>query len=163
MMISISSVASDKGEYMLSDKELAVLKVGKNLAEELANKIQNSGDPKKLESLELMNQMALIKQFFVSRTMTVPVAYCIEVEGGSDLKNLYDEWINLAKSDIRNGYEIIKDGFRGMSYEQMDAGTINKIEELEAKFSDYSKDELKEECVKIQSVITTFLADYKST
>ncbi|WP_413663584.1 hypothetical protein ACG1BZ_21345 [Microbulbifer sp. CNSA002] len=163
LLISSVSVASDKGEYMLSEKELAVLKVGKSVAEELAKKLQNSGDPKKIEALDLMNQMALIKQFLVSRTMTVPVAHCMSVEGGENLKKLYDQWIDTAKDDIRNGYEIIKDGFQGMSYEEMDKGTIAKIEELESKYSSYSEDELKSECVKNKKSISVFLAGYENT
>ncbi|WP_444957069.1 hypothetical protein [Microbulbifer sp. ZKSA002] len=163
LIISSVSVASEKGEYVLSEKELAALKVGRSVAKELANKLQNSGDPEKIETLGLINQMALIKQFLVSRTMTVPVAHCMNIEGGEDLKKLYDQWIDAAKDDIRNGYEVIKDGFQGMSYEEMDKGTIDKIEELENKYSSYSEDELKSICIKNKKIISVFLAGYENT
>jgi hypothetical protein len=160
LLLSNISYAAGTG-YALSEKEEAALELGKQMAFELAKKLNESGDPQKLEALNLMTEMSLIQAFLVSRTLVVPVSHCQKTPQGEELKKSYDQWINVAKDDLRNGYEVIKNGYHGKSYDEMNKGTIEKIMQLESEYSDLDEDELVEKCTEVGKMISSFMYGYE--
>jgi len=159
--ISIVSEQLIHGDNMLSKKEIAALELSRELTEELAQKIKRSRNSNKIEALDVLAEMASIKAFLTSRTLTVVVAHCLQVEEGKGLKSLYDKWIDLASDDLGYGFDPIKSGYRGMTCEEMDQGTIVKIRELEKQYSNLDDDELKIECEKCKNVIEMFIHGYE--
>ncbi len=160
LLLSGMSNAADS-EYALSEDEAAALKLGRALASKLARTLAESGDPEKLAALDKMNELALIRSFLVSKTLVVPVSHCQRTDSGDDIQAMFDDWIERAKDDLRNGYEIIKDGYEGLTYDEMNQGTIDKISELEAEYSSLAEADLVEQCAKVRDMIAVFLHGYE--
>ena len=147
---------------MLTDKEKAYVQCSIDFAEHLFARIEKRCEPEDVELISNLKQAGKLTGYALSKTLSVVVWHCRSAKGGKNLEDLFERWLFLAENDIITGHEIMKKGFKGRSYADMNASTLKKMNELDETFKKMKGKELSEQCEKYTALVHQYIDRYES-
>jgi len=147
---------------MLTDKEKAYVQCSIDFAEHLFDRIEKRCEPEAVELISKLKQVGKLTSYALSKTLSVVVWHCREVKGGKNLEDLFEKWLFLAEIDIITGHQIMKEGFEGHSFDEMNASTMKKMNELDESYSNMSDKELSDQCEKYTALVSQYIDRYES-
>jgi len=147
---------------MLTDQEKAYVQCSIDFAEHLFERIEKRCEPEDVELISKLKQVGKLTSYSLSKTLSVVVWHCRNVTGGKNLEERFDRWLFLAEIDIITGHQIMKEGFKGRSFDEMNASTLKKMNELDESYSNMSDEELSDQCEKYTALVSQYIYRYEA-
>ena len=147
---------------MLTEKEKVYVQTSIDFADHLFARIEKRRKPEDVELISKLKQTGKLMSYTLSKTLSVVVWHCRDATGGKNLENLFDKWLCLAETDIITGHQIMKEGFKGRSFSEMNASTLKKMNELEEAYKKMNGKELSAQCERYTALLNQYIERYEN-